>query len=247
VRNVSFLVLALAVGAPGCADPALVGKLEALEARVQTLEAAKGAAPAARAPASAPANTEDEKAAADLLRQASQAAEAMRYDEAKAKLAELHQKYPDSRPAKAAARLDEELAIVGKPAKPLMVEKVLQGTLPDFASSKPTLVVFWEVWCPHCKEEVPKLQQTYAEYAPKGLQMVGVTKMTKGVTEDQVTAFVHDQHLTYAIAKEGGAGTSEYYGVKGIPAAVVIKDGTVVWRGHPARITPAMLDQFLGS
>jgi hypothetical protein len=38
---------------------------------------------------------------------------------------------------------------------------------------------------------------------------------------------------------------STYFGVRGIPAAAVVKDGQIVWRGHPARITEDMLKGWL--
>lgn len=248
MRKVVSLLVVVALSA--CSDPELSGKVADLEARVAKIEAGGGAkAPAAKpgGAEAAPVNEEEEKAAAELLKAASQAAEAMNYDEAKAKLAELKQKYPTSRPARAAVRLEEELAVVGKPAEALKVDHMVQGNAPDVTQGKATLVVFWEVWCPHCKREVPKLQETYTKYQGKGLQMVGVTKMTKGSTEDQVKEFIASQKVSYPIAKEAGEETSAYYGVKGIPAAVVIKDGKVVWRGHPARLNDQMLDQFIGS
>lgn len=251
MRNVVSLVIACALFG-GCSDPELAGKVADLEARVAKVEAggaaagAAGKAPGAKAPG-APVNEENEKAAAELLKAASQSAEAMNYDDAKAKLSELQSKYPDTRPARAAVRLQEELAVVGKPAQPLKIDKMFQGDQIDLANGKATLVVFWEVWCPHCKNEVPKLQATYSKYQGKGLQMVGLTKQTKGVTEDQVKAFISEKGVTYPIAKESGQETSEYYGVKGIPAAIVVKDGKVVWRGHPARLSDAMLDKFVGT
>lgn len=252
MRNVVSLVIACALFG-GCSDPELAGKVADLEARVAKVEAGAPAAgaPGAKAPGAkapgAPVNEENEKAAAELLKAASQAAEGMNYDDAKAKLAELQTKYPETRPARAAVRLQEELSVVGKPVQALKIDHMVQGDQIDLNSGKATLVVFWEVWCPHCKSEVPKLQATYTKYQPKGLQMVGLTKQTKGTTEDQVKAFISEKGVTYPIAKESGQETSEYYGVKGIPAAIVVKDGKVVWRGHPARLNDAMLDKFVGT
>ncbi len=244
-KTVSLVVMAMVAA---CSDPNLASKVSDLETRVAKMEEASKAAPArpGAAPA-APVNEEEEKAAAELLKAASQAAEAMKYDEAKSKIAELKEKYPQSRPARASARLEEELAVIGKPAQPLKLEKMVQGAEPTMTDGKATLVVFWEIWCPHCKREVPKLQETYNKYQGKGLQMVGLTKQSKGVTDDQVTEFLKAQNVSYPIGKEAGQETSEYYGVKGIPAAVMVKDGKVVWRGHPARLTDAMLDEFIGS
>ena len=34
---------------------------------------------------------------------------------------------------------------------------------------------FWEIWCPHCKREVPELQATFENTAAK-VKMVGLTK-----------------------------------------------------------------------
>jgi hypothetical protein len=38
---------------------------------------------------------------------------------------------------------------------------------------------------------------------------------------------------------------SDYFAVSGIPAAAVIKDGKVVWRGHPGRLTDDMINAWL--
>ncbi|MEO0604904.1 MAG: hypothetical protein AAF211_25960, partial [Myxococcota bacterium] len=87
----------------------------------------------------------------------------------------------------------------------------------------------------------------YDKYRGKGLSMVGQTKMTRNITEDEVNSFIKDQKVTYPIAKEKGDSLSRHYGVRGIPAAAMVKDGKVVWRGHPARLTDDMIDKYLGA
>ena len=57
-------------------------------------------------------------------------------------------------------------------------------------------------------------------------------------------AHVSYLNLRHAIAKETGA-LAEYFSVKGIPAAAVVKDGRIVWRGHPIRLTSELLDSWL--
>ncbi len=232
----TVLIGAIALG--GCADPEMANRLEALEKKVEALEAApKGGAPAA-------ANAEEEQAAADLLKAASAHAEKMEYDQAKAKLAELKSKYGATRAARAAARLESELEVIGKDAGQLEVDKWFQGDLASLDDGT-TLLVFWEVWCPHCKREVPKLTETYTKYNGKGLNMVGLTKMTRDITEEQVTSFLAENKVGYPIAKEKGDAMSKHFGVRGIPAAAVVKDGKVVWRGHPARLTDEMIDGWI--
>ncbi len=230
----------------GCQDQQ---RIDELEKRVAELEkkAAAGPATPAKGPGAkqpAAANSPEEQAAAELLKAASKAVEQMNYDEAKAKLAELKEKYPQTRAARAATRLDTELAVIGKPATEFQVEKWHSGKA-TVGEGKAQLLVFWEVWCPHCKREVPKLVDTYEKYKGQGLSVVGLTKQTRGVTDDQVKQFIADNKISYPIAKEQGDAMSQYYGVRGIPAAAVIKDGKVVWRGHPARLTDEMIQSWL--
>ena len=37
------------------------------------------------------------------------------------------------------------------------------------------------------------------------------------------------------------------YAVSGIPAAALVKDGKVIWRGHPSRLTDELVQQLLSS
>ena len=76
--------------------------LEDLETRVATLEENAKNAPVGKQP---PAADPNEQVASGLLKAASLASEAMKYDEAKAKVAELKAKYPNTRSARAASRL----------------------------------------------------------------------------------------------------------------------------------------------
>ena len=114
----------------------------------------------------------------------------------------------------------------------------------NLASDKTILLVFWEVWCPHCKREVPKIEEIYNNYKGKGLQVVGLTKINRSATEDSVQAFITEKKLSYPMAKEDG-GLSTHFGVSGVPAAAVVKGGKVVWRGHPVRLTTEMIEAWL--
>jgi len=115
---------------------------------------------------------------------------------------------------------------------------------PGSGSGKTTLLVFWEEWCPHCRREVPKLQQIYSELKGQGLQVVGLTKITRSATDEKVQAFITGNKIDYPIAKETGA-LADYFAVKGIPAAAVVKGGRIVWRGHPIRLKPELVQSWL--
>ncbi|HMV68761.1 MAG TPA: redoxin domain-containing protein [Myxococcota bacterium] len=249
----SFRTLALAsissvilLGA--CADQALVTRVNDLETRVKAIED-KGTKPAAAAPgatppAPTPPSPEDEAAMA-LYKEAAELSAQGKTDDAKAKLTELDSKYGTSRANQAGKRLMAELSVVGKDISELEVSEWFQGKA-SLADNKATLVVFWEVWCPHCKREVPKLQETYTKYKDKGFGVVGLTKLSRGKTVDELKAFISENQVGYPIAKENDAGSmSSFFGVNGVPAAAVVKGGKVVWRGHPAQINDGMIDGWI--
>ncbi|MEN0067785.1 MAG: redoxin domain-containing protein [Myxococcota bacterium] len=219
----------------GCSDPTTEARIQELENRIEALQA--------NAP-KPPASNEDEVAAGQLLQAAVKSLDAGDSTGAKKSLEQLTTKYGNTRAAKRAASMTAEVAVYGKDAVPLDVEKWFQGSAAD-ADGKATLVVFWEKWCPHCKREVPKLQALHEQYSNKGLAIVGLTKMTKGVTEADVTSFIQEQQIDYPMALESGTTISDYYAIRGIPAAVAIKDGKVVWRGHPGRIGQPLIERWL--
>ena len=244
-----FKSLILAALLTGCATAdevkSLTEKVDALEKKVEALE--KSPAKSGKAAPTAPTagNDEDESKARELLSQITNLMKENKMDEAKAKFKELDSKYGDTKTGRRAKRIGAELEIIGKEApKDFKAEKwLIDGGQNALQDSKPTLVVFWEVWCPHCKREVPNLQAKHEKYKGK-LNIVGLTKMTRNKTEDEVMSFLRDNKVTYPVAKETGD-MSQQFNVSGIPAAAVVKDGKIIWRGHPARLSDSMLEGWM--
>jgi thiol-disulfide isomerase/thioredoxin len=212
-------------------------RLQRLEALVAKLAAQSGAPTA-----------EEEKAAAGLLADANAMIIAGDIDGAREKLNDLIQHHSRTRVARRARALAVEVEVIGKPAPAaLAVDKWYQGESEGEGSLKAdgaTLLVFWEEWCPHCRREVPRLEEVYDRYKAQGLHVVGLTRLTRGVTEDTLHSFLTDNHITFPIAKEDGELSGEF-NVRGIPAAAVVKAGKIVWRGHPARLSEEMIQRWL--
>jgi thiol-disulfide isomerase/thioredoxin len=230
-------VLALALTLAGCAPKADTdAKFAALEERIAKLESG--------AKASAPASSAEEEAATKLMNEIQEARKGGDYATAKAKLAELTGKYASTRAGKVAGRMAAEINLVGSDAKP--VEAASWYTKQASLSDAPTTVlVFWEEWCPHCKREVPKLPEMQAKFKDKGVQVIALTKVTKSSTDEKVQAFIKENKLEgIPMGKEAEGAMSNAYAVTGIPAAAVVKDGKVVWRGHPAQLTDEVLTKL---
>ena len=133
-----------------------------------------------------------------------------------------------------------ELALVGTTAKAIDAEKWLQGRA-ALTDQGMTLLVFWEVWCPHSQRELPRLKPLADRWRSQGVQVIGVTKLSRGKTEEDVLAFLREQNITFPVFKERGSLMSDAYAVSAIPAAAIVRDGKVVWRGHPKYLTDELI------
>jgi len=238
--NRMFILGALAFLA-GCATSdqvkALEEKVASLEEKIEEVEK-KGAK-------AGPADDKAEKAAAALYETIGKAVRDGKIDDAKKTLNELKKKYSNTTAYRRARKIERELEVIGKdaPAEFAVEKWYTTESKIDLASDTPTLLVFWEIWCPHCRREVPKMQETWTKYQGK-MQMVGLTKITRSATEEKVTEFLAENKVTYPTAKENGD-LSKHFNVSGIPAAAVVKGGKIIWRGHPGRLNDEMINGWL--
>jgi len=71
------------------------------------------------------------------------------------------------------------LSLQGKPAPALKSEQELGAKLTPLFQLKgsPVLLFFWAHWCGDCKAEAPIITQLRSEFASKGLQVIGPTRL----------------------------------------------------------------------
>ena len=87
-------------------------------------------------------------------------------------------------------------------------------------SGKWVLVDFWATWCGPCRGEIPHLVDAYAEYAPKGLEIYGISFDRNG-DEAKWQKFIEENNMSWVnvwgSGDDGSWAAGEAYNVSSIP------------------------------
>lgn len=97
-------------------------------------------------------------------------------------------------------------------------------------TAKVTMIDFWASWCGPCRAEMPAVKAAYEKYHSKGFEIIGVSldnNKEAWVKAISTLALKWPQVSDLKGWKSEGA---ELYGVKAIPATVMIVDGCIVAR-----------------
>ncbi|HOX28318.1 MAG TPA: TlpA disulfide reductase family protein, partial [bacterium] len=111
-----------------------------------------------------------------------------------------------------------------------------------FSGFSRLLLVFWAPTCPHCRAELPRIEQFKRERADKlGLKILGVVGMPQKSDPaseqflDLVKQIVEQDKISFPVALDYGQKTRELYNVEGVPSLFLVGvDGTIehAWRGE---------------
>jgi non-specific serine/threonine protein kinase/serine/threonine-protein kinase len=106
-------------------------------------------------------------------------------------------------------------------------ESDIQGDL-DPDECDVLLIVFWEAWCPFCDTKMEKLERLYRQYHNYGIDMVGVTRITKTSTRQDCEEFIRRNNITFPIFKESGQ-AFKYFNISGVPSVRLVYKGKLIW------------------
>lgn len=113
---------------------------------------------------------------------------------------------------------------------------------------KAVLVNFWATWCKPCQWELPLMETLYQAYKDRGFIVLGIS--LDQLDAEAVSAFVKEKKLTFPVALDQRGEVAREFGIRGLPATVLIgPDGHVrgvtygpkEWAGTEARALIASL------
>ena len=140
---------------------------------------------------------------------------------------------------------------VGDKAPPLQVAAMVKGRKVDLSKGL-HVVEFWATWCHPCIDSMPHLSAMARKYRRRA-DFTGVSVWEHG--DDQlalVRKFVTSMgtKMDYNVAWDGEKPTMAATWLDaaqqfGIPASFVVKDGTILWIGHPDEGLEKTIDSIL--
>jgi len=91
-----------------------------------------------------------------------------------------------------------------------------------------TLIDFWATWCQPCRAELPNLKELYAEFHPKGFEILSIG-LDEPEALDRARAYIEENSLPWRLALSGRGWDDEVaalYKVNGLPSTGLIdRDG----------------------
>jgi len=139
-------------------------------------------------------------------------------------------------------RIDEAAAVHGNKGMPesFDIQKWLQGEA-DLKGQDPTVILFWESWCPFSQKQVPEFDVASRPFQSAGLRVISFAKASKSEDgEERLMDFIRDKGITMPTARTS-RGPWRYFDIAGTPSAAAVKDGRVVFEGSLRYVTEEFL------
>lgn len=112
--------------------------------------------------------------------------------------------------------------------------------------NKYTLLDFWASWCVPCRQEAPILKKLAADYAGRGVAVIGVSLDSSSEEWKEGIASLGLNWTQLCDPAGGSAEVAAAYGITSIPMLLLIDgDGNIVMRGEPAYRVAQQIDEFL--
>ena len=119
----------------------------------------------------------------------------------------------------------------GEPA-PMVSLPLLDGKgTKALQPGKVTLIDFWATWCGPCRKTMPKVQQLYTDYTPRGMDLFSVDTDDAGPDREAlVKEYLLSNRYSFPVVLDDRSAEAAFR-ITSYPTMLLLgKDGKVIWR-----------------
>jgi thiol-disulfide isomerase/thioredoxin len=132
----------------------------------------------------------------------------------------------------------EETDFIGKPGPEFHVKEWISEK-PEM-EGKFLLIDFWATWCGPCIQSIPHVNDLHASFKDE-VTLVGLSRESRAKVES-----MSSPKMDYYSAIDPEGRMSSFFQIRGIPHMVLMSpEGTVLWKGHPARLSASVLQELI--
>ncbi len=96
-------------------------------------------------------------------------------------------------------------------------------SLEELKGEKLTVIDFWATWCKPCVSSIPKLNNIYEEYAPKGIEFIGVN-IDGPRNLSKVKPFATSMKISYPLVLDPDQNLVDRFNVTVFPTMIVLNE-----------------------
>jgi thiol-disulfide isomerase/thioredoxin len=125
----------------------------------------------------------------------------------------------------------EQRKASGEPAPQVSLPLLDGKGTKSLQPGKVTLVDFWATWCGPCRKTMPKVQQIYTEYTPRGMDLFSVdTDDASPEREALVKEYLLSNRYSFPVVLDDRSAEAAFR-ITSYPTMLLLgKDGKVLWR-----------------
>ncbi len=115
------------------------------------------------------------------------------------------------------------------------------------------IIECWATWCGPCVAMIPHMNALHKKYGEKGLVIVGMNVMEDDIEKAKKFVKEKGDGMSYRVAYAGEKDSSfsknwlDAAKIQGIPEAFVVKDGKIIFQGHPRGLNDKTIEQIMAS
>ncbi|WP_018921583.1 thiol-disulfide oxidoreductase ResA [Salsuginibacillus kocurii] len=100
---------------------------------------------------------------------------------------------------------------------------------------------FWGTYCPPCEEEMPYMENQYAEYGDE----VEILAVNVGEPELTVDRFVNRHNLTFPILMDENRDVLDHYGIRPLPTTFLIDEDQEIVEIITGGMTESHIEEYM--